>query len=63
MFIFSMRHLALFNGLVRAFSLSQWYERDASILHACFVTGNEEVLLVDSYARARVFSLVTRQFR
>ena len=45
------------------FDLSQWYEQGISVKHACFVSDSEEVLLIDSGAQARIFSLDTRQFR
>ncbi|KIJ64840.1 hypothetical protein HYDPIDRAFT_40028 [Hydnomerulius pinastri MD-312] len=44
-------------------SLSQWYQEGVYPCHACFICGSEELLLVDSQAHARVFSLVTLQFR
>ncbi|KAL4067444.1 hypothetical protein V8B97DRAFT_1873723 [Scleroderma yunnanense] len=44
-------------------SLNGWYSKGISIRHACFVSGSEEILLVDSQSQARIFSLVTMQFR
>ncbi|KAF8428935.1 hypothetical protein L210DRAFT_3623712 [Boletus edulis BED1] len=53
-----------FQALGSAIDLRQWYANDAlSIRRACFVSGSEELALVDSLAQARVFSLVTLQFR
>jgi hypothetical protein len=47
-----------------AINLATWYSStEMSILHVAFVCGNEEVVLVDSSAHARVFSFVTLQFR
>ena len=46
-----------------AINLHSWYSEALSIHHACFVSGSEELVLVDSQAQARVFSLVTLQFR
>ncbi|KAI5998966.1 hypothetical protein F5J12DRAFT_928807 [Pisolithus orientalis] len=46
-----------------AIKLSEWYDEGVRIRHACFICGSEEILLVDSQAQARVFSLVTMQFR
>ncbi|KAF8122287.1 hypothetical protein EV363DRAFT_1555266 [Boletus edulis] len=46
-----------------AIDLRQRYANDVSIRRACFVSGSEELALVDSLAQARVFSLVTLQFR
>ena len=45
-------------------NLATWYSStETSILHVAFVCGNEEVVLVDSSAQARIFSFVTLQFR
>ncbi|KAG1778913.1 hypothetical protein EV702DRAFT_1093073 [Suillus placidus] len=44
-------------------SLTQWYSEEVSIIHACFICGSEELLLVDSLAQARIYSLTTMQFR
>ncbi|KAF8548833.1 hypothetical protein OG21DRAFT_1489038 [Imleria badia] len=47
-----------------ATNLHPWYnDPSVSIRRACFVSRSEELLLVDSQAQARVFSLVTLQFR
>lgn len=46
-----------------AINLHPWYSDGSSIRRACFVSGSEELVLVDSQAQARVFSLVTLQFR
>ena len=46
-----------------AINLTQWYREGTSISHACFICGNEELLLVDSFAQARIYSLTTMQFR
>ncbi|KAH9005432.1 hypothetical protein EDB86DRAFT_2825090 [Lactarius hatsudake] len=44
--------------------LVPWYSRaENSILQLAFVCGREEVALVDSSARVRIFSFVTLQFR
>jgi hypothetical protein len=55
-----------FQALGSAHDLNPWYS-DAfttlSIRRACFVSGSEELVLVDSQAHARVFSFVTLQFR
>ena len=52
-----------FQALGSAINLHAWYADVVSIRHACFVSGSEELLLVDSLAQMRVFSLVTLQFR
>jgi len=44
-------------------NLNAWYSEGVGIRHACFVSGSEELLLVDSQNQARIFSLVTMQFR
>ncbi|KAH7918945.1 hypothetical protein BV22DRAFT_1041330 [Leucogyrophana mollusca] len=46
-----------------AINLVPWYNDEIAICQACFVCGSEELLLVDSSAQARIFSLVTMQFR
>ncbi|KAG2136636.1 hypothetical protein DEU56DRAFT_857679 [Suillus clintonianus] len=46
-----------------AINLTQWYPEGTSIKHASFICGGEELLLVDSSAQARVYSLTTMQFR
>ncbi|KAI6163533.1 hypothetical protein EDD17DRAFT_475985 [Pisolithus thermaeus] len=43
--------------------LNAWYNEGTFICHSCFVGGSEELLLVDSQAQARIYSLVTMQFR
>lgn len=44
-------------------NLSHWYSPSQVISHVCFVSGNEELLLVDGYGQARIFSLMTQQCR
>jgi len=44
-------------------NLNSWYGEGTTIKKACFTSGSEELLLVDSQAIARVFSLTTMQFR
>lgn len=46
-----------------AINLTQWYSEGTYINHACFLCGGEELLLVDTLAQARVYSLTTMQFR
>jgi hypothetical protein len=41
--------------------LLRFYNPGVSIIHACFVHGNEEILFVDSDAQARIFSLISLQ--
>ena len=52
-----------FQALGSTINLHAWYNDAVSIRLACFVSGSEELVLVDSQAQARVFSLVTLQFR
>ncbi|KAG6331499.1 hypothetical protein ID866_7590 [Astraeus odoratus] len=52
-----------FQALGSSINLAPWYNEGTSIRHACFVSGSEELLLVDAHAQARIFSLVTMQFR
>ncbi|KAG9308631.1 hypothetical protein JVU11DRAFT_11582 [Chiua virens] len=44
-------------------NLLPWYSEGTTIQKACFTSGSEELLLVDSRAIAGVFSLTTMQFR
>ncbi|KAH9912631.1 uncharacterized protein BXZ73DRAFT_56103, partial [Epithele typhae] len=44
-------------------NLSPWYDISVSITHMEFVSNSEELLFVDTFARARIFSLLTQQFR
>ncbi|KAG8215118.1 hypothetical protein J3R82DRAFT_8569 [Butyriboletus roseoflavus] len=46
-----------------AINLNSWYGEGTTMKKACFTSGSEELLLVDSQAIARVFSLTTMQFR
>jgi hypothetical protein len=51
-------------GQGSAINLAPWYSQAGiSILHVAFVSGKEEVVLVDSGSRARIFSFITLQFR
>lgn len=43
--------------------LKPWYSEGTSIHQSCIVSGSEEVLLIDMSGQARIFSLVTQQFR
>ncbi|KAA1477854.1 hypothetical protein DENSPDRAFT_625472 [Dentipellis sp. KUC8613] len=46
--------------------LAPWfkeYSSEVAICHACFISGTEEILLIDSHLRARIYSFVTLQFR
>lgn len=52
-----------FTASASAINLNSWYREGTTIKKACFTSGSEELLLVDSHAIARVFSLTTMQFR
>ncbi|CAE6455357.1 unnamed protein product [Rhizoctonia solani] len=43
--------------------LKNWYNQPVDISSICFVSGLEEVCLIETSGRVRVFSLVTQQFR
>ncbi|KAG8762904.1 hypothetical protein FRC11_007233 [Ceratobasidium sp. 423] len=45
------------------FSLKEWYDTEVQIDKVCFVSGSEEICLIESSGRARVLSLVTLNFR
>ncbi|KAH9027877.1 hypothetical protein EDB85DRAFT_1892774 [Lactarius pseudohatsudake] len=62
MFVFDETFRTL-QGQGSAIDLAPWYSQaDISILKMSFVCGSEEVALVDSIARVRIFSFVTLQF-
>ncbi|KAI1789535.1 hypothetical protein LXA43DRAFT_892776, partial [Ganoderma leucocontextum] len=62
-FIFDETYASL-QGMGTPVNLSSWYDSDGvTIKHMEFVSGIEELLFVDSLCRARIFSLVTQQFR
>ncbi|KAF8607199.1 hypothetical protein BDV93DRAFT_591195 [Ceratobasidium sp. AG-I] len=43
--------------------LKSWYDTHVHIQNMCFVSGSEEICLVEDSGRARILSLVTQQFR
>ncbi|CAE7194406.1 unnamed protein product [Rhizoctonia solani] len=45
------------------FPLKEWYETEVQIEKICFVSGSEEICLIEPSGRARVLSLVTVNFR
>ncbi|KAK0202722.1 hypothetical protein DFS33DRAFT_1436579 [Desarmillaria ectypa] len=62
-FAFDETHSTL-QGWGSAVNLASWYaSQSVSICHACFVCGTEEILLIDNGYQARIFSLITQQFR
>ena len=63
LFIFDETFKTL-QGQGSAINLDPWYgQARVSILHIAFVSGKEEVVLVDSSSRARIFNFITLQFR
>ncbi|KAF7308999.1 VWFA domain-containing protein [Mycena kentingensis (nom. inval.)] len=50
-------------SLVNALDLRPWYTQETTLIKSCFIAGCEEVLFVDAFGTARIFSLVTQQFR
>jgi hypothetical protein len=63
MFVFDERYTTLL-GLGSMIDLSPWYEGLSTISHITFAGGaGEELLLVDEHQNARIFSLITQQFR
>ena len=63
-FLFDETYAAL-QGLGSAVNLGLWYDSAVAIKHMAFVSGSgsEELVFVDNFARVRIFSLVTQQFR
>ncbi|KDN38013.1 hypothetical protein RSAG8_09786, partial [Rhizoctonia solani AG-8 WAC10335] len=43
--------------------LKNWYNQPVDISKLCFVSGIEEICLVETSGRVRIFSLITQQFR
>ncbi|KAJ1300985.1 hypothetical protein OPQ81_003409 [Rhizoctonia solani] len=43
--------------------LKNWYNQPVDLAKICFVSGLEEVCLVENSGRVRIFSLITQQFR
>ncbi|KAJ6620561.1 hypothetical protein B0H10DRAFT_2188402 [Mycena sp. CBHHK59/15] len=43
--------------------LKPWYTQGTFVSQSCFVSGSEELLFIDTSRQARVFSLITQQFR
>ncbi|KAI0751604.1 hypothetical protein C8Q80DRAFT_1158354 [Daedaleopsis nitida] len=50
-------------GMGSAVNLGSWYDSTVSIKYMVFVSGSEELLFIDDLARARIYSLMTQQFR
>ncbi|KAF7356372.1 VWFA domain-containing protein [Mycena venus] len=46
-----------------ALDLNPWYAAGTFVAQSCFVCGSEEILFVDTSGQARIFSLITQQFR
>jgi hypothetical protein len=43
--------------------LTNWYEATPTFQAGCFVSGKEEIFLLEKTGRGRIFSLITEQFR
>ncbi|KAJ6534677.1 hypothetical protein DFH09DRAFT_932195, partial [Mycena vulgaris] len=43
--------------------LKPWYTAGTFVSQSCFVCGFEEILFIDTSGQARIFSLITQQFR
>ncbi|EIN14302.1 hypothetical protein PUNSTDRAFT_41556 [Punctularia strigosozonata HHB-11173 SS5] len=61
-FIFDDKYTSL-QGVGSMIKLQPWFDETTSISHMVYVLGSEELLFIDGLARARIFSLVTQQFR
>jgi hypothetical protein len=61
-FVFD-EHYQTLAGFGTAVNLAGWYDDSISIQAICFVGQQEEVALLDSTYRVRIFSLVTQVFR
>ncbi|KAI0698512.1 hypothetical protein C8T65DRAFT_697822 [Cerioporus squamosus] len=61
-FAFDQKYTSL-QGRGSHVNLSTWYDSPVTIKHMEFVSGMEELLFVDDLSRARIFSLVSQQFR
>ncbi len=61
-FVFDEAYTSL-QGWGSAVNLGLWYDSAVAIKHMSFVSGSEELVFIDDFARARIFSLVTQQFR
>lgn len=64
MHVYEFDDTLCFRAVGSSIPLKSWYPIEGtSIQNACSVTGTEDILLVDSQAHARIFSLVTQRFR
>ncbi|KAF5388164.1 hypothetical protein D9615_000204 [Tricholomella constricta] len=61
-FVFDEKYTSL-QAWGNSLNLAPWYNADISICRSCFVSCTEEILLIDTSGQARIFSLVTQQFR
>ncbi|KAJ7066394.1 hypothetical protein C8F01DRAFT_1123111 [Mycena amicta] len=50
-------------GWGMALDLRPWYTQGTTLFKSCFVGGCEELLFIDNGGQARIFSLITQQFR
>lgn len=63
LFLFAFDEDNRLRGLRNTVELSGWYEPGTVLSHAMFLSGQTEELVAVDGARARIFSLVTQQFR
>ncbi|KXN92377.1 hypothetical protein AN958_06995 [Leucoagaricus sp. SymC.cos] len=56
-------HYGTLQSWATPFDLVPWYNNQETVTHICFVTGTEDLLLVDSANRARIYSIVSQRFR
>ncbi|KAG5646404.1 hypothetical protein DXG03_003454 [Asterophora parasitica] len=61
-FVFDENYTSL-QAWGNSLNLAPWYNSNISIVRSCFISGTEEILLIDTSGQARIFSLVTQQFR
>ncbi|TFK93593.1 hypothetical protein K466DRAFT_91996 [Polyporus arcularius HHB13444] len=61
-FTFDQNYTSL-RGMGSHVNLSTWYDSPVTMKHMEFISATEELLFVDDLSRARIFSLVSRQFR
>lgn len=55
--------LSSLQALGGTINLKPWYSEDVSLIHMRFISTSQELLLIDSGGRARIFSLITQQCR
>lgn len=56
-------HFGTLQSWASPYELADWYNNQETVTHICFVTGSEDILLVDSRNQARIYSIVSQRFR